>query len=510
MSGLFSTSNLPIYDSNGNRSPVTVTSLTNYQHAYVVKYNDDGIPQWATIVSPDEGDLITAVVVADTNDTFYVAGRYNSISLGTLSFYSAGNPTAAIILPISSSEKSEVWLAKYNSNGTVLWATHLIADQITAAIVSVIVDKDHNVYLCGAYINTLLSYDVTNQVTPVATLAATGTGAISSFLVKYNTNGVYQWGTRVGSTTTNSEAVASTLYYHESGALCIAGYYTNNLSIYNAIGPSIVTLPVVNVSELFLVQYNTGGSYVWATHIGGNVSGDLINPTVTIDSTGSVYICGRYSSSIVNTYSASAPSTSVCTVGNSGQSDIFLAKFNNIGVSVWIANVGGMLSEAQVILAVDPNNNIILEGFTDSPAIRIYNGGVTLNPLPSPSTTKTLTNPSNYNLLLVKFNPSGQYQWVTYIGQTYNINIVPTLSCDISSNILVAGRFNARPGPVLNTLNAYRASDLVATLSLTVNFPDPPSTFFVKYSPSGVPIWGAKTLLGDNPDVDTPFKPWGP
>ena len=507
MSGLFSTSNLPIYDSSGNLSPVTVSANGDYQNAYVAQYNDAGIPQWATKISLNTGNLLAVVVVADTNDTVYVAGRCYPIDAGTLTFYSTGNPVATITLPISSAEKSEVWLAKYNSDGEVLWATHLIADQVIAAIVSVIVDKDHTVYLCGGYIGTLSIYDVTG---PVATLAATGTGATSSFLVKYNTNGVYQWGTRVGSTTTNSAVVASTLYYHESGALYIAGYYTNKLDIYNASDPSIsiYSLIVGNDSELFLVNYDTDGAYIWATHIGGNVSSDLVSPTVTIDSTGSVYMCGRYASSIVNTYSAGSPSTPVCTVGNSGQSDSFLAKFSNVGISEWIANIGGAGRESQVLVAVDATDNIIVTGFTDSTAVNIYNGGVDLEPLPPPSTTKTLANPSNYNLVLVKFNSSGQYQWVTYIGQTYNINIVPTLSCDILSNILVAGRFNAQPGPVTNTLNAYRASDLVATLSLTVAFSSA-STFFVKYSPSGVPIWGAKTLRGDNPDVDTPFKPWG-
>ena len=118
--------------------------------AFLTKYDPNGSALWATRIggtNDDRGEGVTS----DSFGNVYVTGSYLST---VVSFYNADGSKSIDV----SSSNTDIFLAKYNPSGTVVWATR-IGGAGTDAGQGVTSDNFGNVYTTGYYSsNPLISY----------------------------------------------------------------------------------------------------------------------------------------------------------------------------------------------------------------------------------------------------------------------------------------------------------------------------------------------------------------
>src|SRR5205085_938950 len=103
-----------------------------------------------------------------------------------------------------------------------------------------------------------------------------------------------------------------------NGNAYITGYFSSDITFGN-----ITLTDTSNNRTLFLVKYDSSGDVVWATRVGG--SSNVGNSVVT-DVFSDVYLTGSYKDTIIFGND---------TLLNSGQGDIFIAKYDSSGQVLW-------------------------------------------------------------------------------------------------------------------------------------------------------------------------------
>lgn len=290
------------------------------------------------------------------------------------------------------------WLAKFNGAGTRLWGTYY-GGELSDKFNSLVVGLSGNIYAVG-FSNSLSSSLATPGAYKEALAASDSADAL---LVKFNTDGIRQWGTYFGATK-----------HDEGGGIAID--QLENVFISGTSGPSpVYNLPGEN-SDVFLAKFNTNGVFQWSTYFGGT-DNDL-SQAVVVDHAQNVVLSGTTKSS----NAIATPGSHQQTFG--GNSDGFIAKFSTGGSLLWSTYYGGALIDEIYGICVDETNNIYFGGRTTS-SDAIATAG---------SHQPVLEGTVNY--FLAKLDPNGQRVWGSYWDNFY---FAFGICSDINDNIYVAG-----------------------------------------------------------------------
>ncbi|MDI1354184.1 MAG: SBBP repeat-containing protein [bacterium] len=216
----------------------------------------------------------------------------------------------------------------------------------------------------------------------------------------------------------------------------------------------------------FVSKYDTSREFIidpvsslqWGTYFGGN-SMDICTGT-GVDDQNNVYTSG-YALSIGNIATNGAYQTT-----QAGNFDAFISKFNSAGQQLWGSYFGGSSFDLAYAMHVEPNGNVYITGDTYSQA------GIS-----SPGAFQAFYGGGIDDVLLAKFNSSGQRLWSTYYGGADH-DIAQAITVDKSGNVLISGHSSSPFG--IATPGAY---------STFYNFNY--DVFVAKFSPGGGRIWGS-------------------
>jgi hypothetical protein len=181
---------------------------------------------------------------------------------------------------------------------------------------------------------------------------------------------------------------------------------------------------------IYLTKFTFDGDWLGVNVWGGNSVLDT-GRGVGVDSSGSVYVTGRFSGT-----SDFDPGTGEDIHTSNGGGDIFLSKFNSTGAFQWAKTWGSSLddpgsdyyySEEGWDIAFDSENNAYVTG-------TFY---MTVDFDPGPGEDWHISDKSP-DVFLSKFNPSGEFQWArTWGGESdltgYGVDTDPL------DNVLVTG-----------------------------------------------------------------------
>ncbi|UKM64090.1 hypothetical protein GSB9_00637 [Flavobacteriaceae bacterium GSB9] len=264
----------------------------------------------------------------------YVSGQFSSATL-TLGSYVLNNPTNNL---------RQVYLAKYNSQGTVIWAKHYSCPG-ESHIDGMTIDADENLIIMGRFSQTITFGAITlSNVNPYN---------LSVFMGKIFPTGEVMWMTGLGnSSTTLVTSFAYDLASDNTGNIYIAGDYTQGDFIIN----DSLTLPNTGPNNYFVAKFNSEGILQWAKN--GHTSATIGSPgwesTIDVDTSGNVYLSGPFNSSI------SFDSTGVSNT-NSGIRT-FLTKFNSDGQPQFVTQFGDTGYVYPKDLKIDYNDKLYLLG----------------------------------------------------------------------------------------------------------------------------------------------------
>jgi hypothetical protein len=280
------------YSSTITFGSYTLTNAGN-EDMFLAKYDANGNVLWTKSEGGMGNDLGNSVAV-DASGNPYVAGYFSSPTL-TFGSYTLTNANAGI---------NDLFLAKYDANGNVLWAKSIGGpsdDEATAAAV----DASGNLYVAGWFRSTTLTF---------GSYTLTSAGNEDMFLAKYDANGNVLWAASAGGI---SEDIAGSVAVDASGNPYVAGLYFSSTLTFGS-----YTLTNVGYFDMFLTRYDANGNVLWAKSQGGT-NGDL-GRSIAVDASGNLYVAGLFRSPTLT-----FGSYTLTNAGAGTTSDMFLAKLGN-------------------------------------------------------------------------------------------------------------------------------------------------------------------------------------
>lgn len=340
-----------------------------------------------------------------------------------------------------------IYFAKYDPNGNIVFAKGLSSLGGSGQGLSIAVDANQNIFIGGNFQGNI-------DLDPGPGLVTSGySGAYDGFFCKYDINGNYVFGFRLGSGG-NEEVLA--LAVDSKGSLYITGYF--QITVDFDPGPGLYNLSSAGGDEIFLAKYNANGVLKFAKRIGSPNNEKAWD--IAMDKYCNAYITGTISTSSIDF----DPGPGTQTLSSPwSDPDIFLAKYDSSGNYLLAKAMGTNSADFPRFIAVDKRCNMYLAGS--------FGGNVTdFDPGPG---TYTVPSGSANDIYFAKYDSLGNIVHAKSIA-SLNQEEVYNAALDSTGNLCIGGFYSSlgvdfNPGPG------------VATLSLTGSR----DAFFAKYDNNG-------------------------
>jgi hypothetical protein len=126
--------------------------------------------------------------------------------------------------------------------------------------------------------------------------------------------------------------------------------------VYDSVIISGTVLKSVDGFDIYIAKYDAAGNLLWAKVTSGN--SDEIRPNLVLDGSGNIYVNGALYDVATNPEFGGMPVTVY------GNTDMFLAKYDNSGTLLWVKTAGGPGSDYPVghSIAIDASGNVLVTG----------------------------------------------------------------------------------------------------------------------------------------------------
>jgi sugar lactone lactonase YvrE len=434
----------------------------NLHHEFVVKPegNPDEIRlkvKWADVKLSDDGsEIILSTPVGDILDGSIYA--YEGDKRVKVNYVFDGGLLAYDVRGWSRNENLVIDppLAR-------LWATYYGGSSSDYAY-SVATDQQGNVYVVGR--TGSIDFPVYNP----------GDGAYyqgsyvansDAFILKFNSIGARLWATYYGG---GGYDYANSVAIDPQGNVYVVGYtYSTGFPVYNPGGGTYYQGSNAGYDDAFILKFNSSGVRLWATYYGGS-DYDRAN-SVAIDPQGNVYVVGYTLSTNFPVYD---PGGGTYYQGiNAGYYDAFILKFNSSGVRQWATYYGGSDFDRANSVAIEPQGNVYVVGYTLSTDFPVYDpGGGTYY-------QGTIGSIDSFDVFILKFDSSGVRLWATYYGGS-DYDIAHSVAIDPQGNVYVVGQTYFTGFPVYNPGGGAYYQGINAGYS---------DAFILKFNSNGVRQW---------------------
>ncbi len=350
--------------------------------------------QWS-----NAGSYTTTSSCVDPEGNFYTCGYFSS--------FRDFNPDSNQVTTLSSAGSSDIFIQKFDANGTFKWAKSIGSTGQDEAH-DIKADKLGNILITGGFSGTVDFDPGPNSNTKTALVSTP-----DKFLLKLDTAGNFVWvksNTGFGNVTKRGNKIAidasnniyySTLSstsalikYNPSGMLLwsitssaniwsiavnpfdeivITGNFQNLVHIKSAANSSIFTLYSNGSRDMFIAKYSASGYPQWAHAIGGSGNENELTD-VTFDHHGNIYFAGGARAQI-----DFDPGPNTFTLPHAGGSkDAFIAKYTSNFDFIWAKSFGGPSDDVINEIETDNLGSILVAGFFDGtadfdPSYRIAN-----------------------------------------------------------------------------------------------------------------------------------------
>lgn len=356
--------------------------------------------KYAKSIGGTDNDAVK-VSTTDTSGNLYCAGTF----MGTADLNpGSGNSNSTAVGAI------DMFVSKLDKNGNLLWLK--VFGSVNSEIpVAIKLDNSGNIHVAG-YAPATLDFDL-----------GSGTSKLPyncDFVLKLDKDGNFS---------SLKPVVGFSIFdfsFDSNNNTYLAGTFSgNNKDMDLGSGEKLIS-SVAGSSDIFVIKYNSVGSFLWGKQFGGADNEQL--KAISVSSNG-VYLTGLFQGT-----ADFDPSAGTKTLIASGHHDIFIAKLFTNGDFAWAHQIGSGSSntsdEISTGLAVDAAGNSYIGGeFIDK---MDFNPG---------KDTFEMTADGG-DAFVLKLNNKGDFITAIKLGIT-NINEeLTSLSIDKNNYITIAGIFN--------------------------------------------------------------------
>lgn len=309
---------------------------------------------------------------------------------------------------LTSSVNSNIFIAKYDANGNVIWAKCYGGSRS----VSISTDLSGNIFVTGWFYSPTITIGTTtlnNAGGNNPGSAGNGQGYPCSdmFIAKCDPTGNVLWAKSAGGIGNDG---ARSVIADANGNVFVTGFFDSSTITFGS-----NTLNNTNSSgenrNLFLTKYDSNGNVLWAQSLEGegrslstdangnvflirwfgavfltkyNTNGNILwakslpgySRSLSTDSDGNVYVAGGFNGSSIITFD------STTLTGNGQGIDPFIAKYDMNGNSLWARTSGGTGGYHDYCHSIDTdaNGNVFVTGYFEAATPSISFGSITLAP----------------------------------------------------------------------------------------------------------------------------------
>jgi len=393
-------SNSGILSTPGSFQPAHAGGISD---GLLVKFDNNGNRIWSTYFGGSEPELIQAINV----------DYQNNIIIGGMTQSTSGIATAGSHQPAFGGDSYDCFLAKFNPQGVRIWSTYYGGNG-QEDLNGITSDLNNNIYVTGWTFST-------TGISTAGVYQTTGgglNGVWTTFIGKFNNNGVRQWGTYYGANGPFGQGIGEELVTDNNGNIFITGWtsFTNRISTCGAVQPN------------------------W----GGNFDGFLAEFSESITNAPSVSI----SANPVGTFCAGTQITFTALPVNGGINPVYQWKLNgqNVGANspTFIPNslVNGDIVECMVSVptsacatAIIVNSNKIIATITSpvTPVITVTASAISICTGNTVNFTAVAQNGGNSPIYQWKVNGVNAGNNAT-VFSTSNLRQGDIVSCELTSS----------------------------------------------------------------------------
>ena len=429
-----------------NTKTITFGSITlnnsdsTFYDFFLVKYDGNGNVIWARSGGGAQGNDEIYNIKTDRNGNIYITGFFESavMSIGTFTF--------------ANTASTKSFIAKYDSNGNVLWVKKPIGFGNDRSE-SIAIDAAGNSYITGYYSGTV-NFGTGNL---------TSSALFDFYLVKYDVNGNTVW-SKSGSGPSMEEGISIECDIH--GDLIVTGRFQGDSAVFDT-ETLISNNPGYN--QLFIVKYDANGNIIWAKRPISTIvtTHAHVGYGVTSDKTGAIYVTGALQSPTMSFGAITLTNSST-----SGFWDFFIFKFDGNGNPLWGHRAGSSASD-------DNGYNACVDIYGNVTVVGAYRGGS----ISFGSTTLTYpSGPGNEPMFIATYDSTGNPLYASKLS--FGGNNQTAVTTDKFGNLFVVSDFKG---------NAFS----VGTTTLS-SVSQQGNIFTAKYS---IPVTTVDLKLNENNDI---------
>lgn len=354
---------------------------------------------WSKTAGGGTGGDQARTITTDLFGNVYAAGYFQSDSIVFGATRLMNTDTV--------SNTADIFIAKFDGAGNLLWAKNAVG-MSDDGIWAVCTDKFGNIYTAGWFRSPTIVFD--ND-----TLHNTSSPSSEMFIVKYNSIGSVLWAKNgIGS----ENDWANSLSADANGNVYVAGWFDSPSINFDSMK---LTNSGISSGDMFIVKYDMSGNLLWCKKNGGTKDDRITG--LSTDNLNNIYVTGYFGSANISFGST--------TLYNSGDENMFIAKYDSLGTILWSkSSTGNNLAEATTI-SNDMNGNSYVGGFFDGNS----NAKISFD-------TFTLTGLFAADIFLTKYNSSGTVLWSkAFLGNSDEM--INSVSADSNGNVYATGYFHS-------------------------------------------------------------------
>lgn len=313
--GIDSSNNLYLLNELNGTSSVQGNNVvsTGNKDIQLSKFSINGALQWTRGIGgfgiDDPKDIFT-----DVQGNSYITGSFE----GTAMFSTQS---------INAQNGKDVFLAKYDAFGNVLWAKDIAWGENDEKGVNVSVDNVGNITIAGFFKDTIIFGDTVGAVNS-DTLVAQKVNK-NYFIAKFDNNGTYIFSKLIFAS--NKNMAMNYLALYNGVNYYLGGYFTDSLFVGND------TLVAKQGSrDIGIINFDTFGNVIWTKSFGDDGLDELNG--IESDENDNIYITGAFTDSLMfdndTLYGLSAATY-----------DFYVAKLDPSGNSLWAFSKGDVQND---------------------------------------------------------------------------------------------------------------------------------------------------------------------
>jgi hypothetical protein len=336
-------------DFNAGRSAhyLSMNGGSNSTNIFIKRENENGELTWVKTLGNSADQKIISMDVDNKNNIWILGTFEDSLDVDP----SFKNTT------LMGNAINDIFLAKYDENGNYITSFTLGEPLMREELFEMKIDKNDNVWICGA-ISKELDVDPSNNVATVGEA-----GKESFFISKYNSEGEYL------------QSASNQLFSSGIHNMTISGnslFLSAKIPIdernmnFKTGDPKIISTATQN--NVFIAKYNLDLDYKWMIEYKTNSSFYWLPNKLSVDDRGGLYVMGDYFKVLALPDTILFSESEAC----------FLAKFGRGGKLHWVQNFSNTTSDARLYSSAIQASNGQVYAMGNFSADLIINGKDTI------------------------------------------------------------------------------------------------------------------------------------